>query len=88
MKNELYTSVQHSLGTWNVYIVRDMDETTEVTYMADFNSLQVNVRAVDTAWRTPGLAVAYLKRLAKYSPDRSSSFILVPWDESYTIYFR
>jgi len=88
MRTELYATIKHSLGEWHVAIVRDMTETNEAVYLKEFKALNLDGRMVDTSWRTPGLAVGYLKRLAKHLPDRSSSFVLVPWAGTYTIYFR
>ena len=87
MKSELYQTIKHTLGEWPVQIVSDMNEADEAAWLAEFESLKLAGWMVETSWRTPGLAVGYLKRVAKHLPDSGSRFVLVPWAGKYKIYF-
>lgn len=88
MKLALLTTITHRTGSWPVYLISEMTESDDKTYMAEFNSLPVSGRILDTPWKSTGAAVAYLKRLANHTPDRSSVFVLIPWNGTYTIYFQ
>ena len=85
-KGTPYAVIRHRLGEWNVF-VHALDEIDEDVYMEQFRALGLHITAVDTSWRTVGLAIGYIKRLAKNSPDCSSEFHLIPWHGTYTIYF-
>ena len=85
MKNTI-TTVNHSLGHWDVYVYAP--KLTEQEYLA--LSLG-HVKA--TSWtckdfKTSGLALGWIKRLAKNSPDGSSAFNVIEWGSTWDIYFR
>ena len=75
--------VQHSLGSWRVLVYPTL---TEGEYLsATKGRTMATSRWVE--FKTPGLAIGWIKRLAKNSPDRNSEFHILPWDGKYSIYF-
>lgn len=70
-----------SLAPWRVTIHPTL---TEAEYLAVCRGKN---QATDASFRTVGLALGWIKRLAKSSPDSSSSFHVLPWAGTYAIYF-
>jgi len=75
--------VSHTLGSWLVSVYPAL---TEEQYLA----LCAGKTQATSSWidfKTSGLAIGWIKRLAKNSPDRGSSFVVVPWNGKFSIYF-
>lgn len=75
--------VSHVCGTWKVMIYPTLTEDQYV-------SLTHGRNQATSSWvsfKTAGLALGWVKRLAKSSPDSSSEFHVLPWNGTYSIYF-
>lgn len=85
MKNTI-TTVNHSLGHWDVYVYAP--KLTEQEYLAlSLGHLKA------TPWtckdfKTSGLALSWIKRLAKNYPDGVAAFNVIEWGGTWDIYFR
>lgn len=78
--------VEHSLGQWPI---RVYEGVTEQEFLDIVGSCLVasGGRSQYEGFRSKKTAVAWVKRLAKNSPDRSSTFILILWNRNYHLYF-
>jgi hypothetical protein len=75
--------VQHVCGSWKIMTYPAL---TEAQFLALAHG-RVQATSSWVSFKTPGLAVGWVKRLAKSSPDSSSEFHVLPWDGKYSIYF-
>jgi len=77
---DLFATIPHSLGHWNVYLL----PWTSTTGTEDC-SRNPGLPAGSGRWdnldglNTPGKLLGYLKRKARTSPDRGTDWYIAPW---------
>ena len=76
-------TVNHAVGHWNVFVY--MPRLTEEEYISLSRG---HTHATTAVFKTSGLALGWIKRLAKNYPDRSSAFNVIYWGGTWDIYFK
>lgn len=76
--------VKHICGTWKVMVYGTLTESQYSSLTHGKNQATSDPWA---SFRTSGLAIGWIKRLASHSPDSSSKFYVLPWNGVYSIYF-
>jgi hypothetical protein len=82
-----HTSIFTRLGEWLVTTHYEMQHDNESQWLLEFNAINTTCAVLTESFRTPGLCIGYLKRMANHSPDRTSIFHIIPWNNAWSIYF-
>ncbi len=75
----MVVAINHVLGTWEVEILEGCNDIPEGCQ--DWHQLS-------NGFTYKGHAIAYLKRLAKHSPDRSSKWVVYEFNQRWFVAYR
>ena len=78
--------VSHACGEWTVFVYQPT--LTEQEYLGIASLGQKATPYSTNSFKTYGLAIGWIKRLAKHYPDHSSIFSVIEWAGTWDIHFQ